>query len=80
VNTLLARAPPAGELETAFSFGRAIAQQDAAAFELGHAIEQRYGRVVRLELAFTAATVRVFPALKRGLGLSRSCALTKLAV
>ena len=38
------------------------------------------GRTVRLELAMTAATVRAYPGMKRGLGLSTSCSLTRLEI
>lgn len=80
VNAALAAEPPDGDLKTAFVFGAAIGRQSAEAFALGDAIEASYGRNVRLELAMTAATVRAYPAMKRGLGLSRSCALTPLRV
>ena len=39
-----------------------------------------HGRKVRVELAMTAATVTAYPALKRGLGLSSTCALHKLEI
>jgi hypothetical protein len=80
VNAALAANPPEGDLKTAFIFGAAIAQQQAEALSLGDQIEQDYGRSVRLELAMTAATVRAYPAMKRGLGLTRSCALTPLEI
>ncbi len=80
VNSALAADPPEGDLKTAFVFGAAIARQAGEAVALGDAIEAIYGRTVRLELAMTAATVRVYPAMKRGLGLTTPCALTKLQV
>jgi hypothetical protein len=80
VNAALSASPPEGPLQTAFAFGAAIAQQSAEAFTLGDAIEADFGRAVRLELAMTAATVRTYPAMKRGLGLSRACSLTALKV
>jgi hypothetical protein len=80
VNSALARNPPSGDLKTAFDFGHAIATQSADAAPLGDAIEARYGRSVRLELAMTAAIVRSYPAMKRGLGLTTSCSMTKLEV
>ncbi|MEO9599861.1 hypothetical protein [Parasphingorhabdus sp.] len=48
--------------------------------ELGDRIEARYGRTVRFELAMSAAMIRSFPAMKRGLGLTKACSLTPLAV
>lgn len=80
VNRALAADPPEGNLQTAFLFGAAIAKQSTDALTLGEAIEAVYGRSVRLELAMTAATVRAYPAMKRGLGLTTACALTRLEV
>jgi hypothetical protein len=80
VNAALAANPPEGDLKTAFVFGAAIAQQQAEAATLGDLIERDHGRTVRLELAMTAATVRSYPAMKRGMGLGQSCSLTKLEV
>ena len=80
INRALSADPPEGDMKTAFVFGAAIARQAAEAFALGDAIEASYGRTVRLELAMTAATVRAYPAMKRGLGLTRSCSITKLEV
>ena len=70
----------AGDDLTAFKFGGAVAGHSAQAAVHGDAIERRFGRMVRLELALTAALVRGYPALKRGLGLGQSCAVTQLAV
>lgn len=80
INAALAGTPPAGHLATSFAFGASIARQDANASALGDAIEAAFGRIVRLELAMTAATVRAYPAMKRGLGLTQSCSVTKLEV
>lgn len=80
VNAALASSPPSGELATAFRFGEAISRQSPDAFSLGDEIEAAFGRAVRLELAVAAATVRVYPSMKRGLGLSRACSLTRLEV
>jgi hypothetical protein len=80
VNAALASKPLGGDRQTAFDLGRAIARQAPEASSLGDAIEAKYGRTVRLELAMTAATVRAYPGLKRGLGLTTSCSLTKLEV
>lgn len=64
----------------AFAFGAAIARRSQDAVELGEAIEAHHGRAVRLELAMTAALVRAYPAMKRGLGLTRACSSMALAV
>ena len=70
----------APDLATAFAFGQAIASQSLDATSLGDKIETDHGRIVRLELAMAAALVRGYPALKRGLGLSQSCAATPLQI
>ena len=67
----------AGAGDLAYRFGRAVASGDPAADELGTAIEAQFGRGVRTELTVTAATSRVYPAIKRGLGYARSCSLTR---
>lgn len=69
-----------GDMKTAFDFGQAIARQSEAAFPLGDSLEERFGRIVRLELAMAAATVRSYPGMKRGLGLTKACSLTPLEV
>ena len=80
INAALASKSLDGDLQTAFNFARAIARQSAEASSLGDAIEAKHGRTVRLELAMTAATIRAYPGMKRGLGLSTSCSLTRLEV
>lgn len=80
VNAALAGNPPEGDLKMAFDFGQAIATQSPDAFVLGDAIEGKHGRATRLELAMTAAIVRAYPAMKRGLGLTKSCSITKLEI
>ena len=80
INAALASNPPEGELTTAFDFGQAVAGHSADAVTLGDAIEASHGRATRLELAMTAATVRAYPALKRGLGFGKSCGLAPLVV
>jgi len=69
-----------GDIKTAFDFGQAIASQSETAFALGDELEKRFGRIVRLELAMAAATVRSYPGMKRGLGLTKACSLTPLQV
>lgn len=69
-----------GDIKTAFDFGQAIASQSETAMELGESLEKTFGRTVRLELAVAAATVRSYPGMKRGLGLTKACSLTPLEV
>ncbi len=80
VNMALSAAVPEGDCQLAFAFGQAIALHSADAAALGEAVEAKFGRTVRLELAMTAATVRAYPAMKRGLGLGKPCALTPLQI
>ena len=80
VNAALARQAPEGDLAQAFAFGEAIAARDPACAALGDAIDAAHGRAVRTELALTAATVRAYPALKRGLGYAQACSAVRLVV
>ncbi len=80
INAALACNLPEGDPRIGFLFGESIARQHGDALVLGDAIEAKFGRNVRLELAITAATVRAYPAMKRGLGLTKSCAVTKLEI
>ncbi len=64
----------------AFDFGQAIANGAPEAFALGDKIESQYSRDVRFELAMGAAIVRSYPAMKRGLGLTKACSLTPMEV
>jgi hypothetical protein len=69
-----------GEQQTAYKFGQAIARHSVDALALGEELEEKFSRAVRLELAMTAAFVRGYPAMKRGLGLNKACAATRLTV
>ncbi len=80
VNAALAGNLPNGDLKTAFDFGQSIASHSSDAGAHGDYIESKYGRSVRLELAMTAAMVRAYPAMKRGLGLTKSCSTAKLRI
>ncbi|NVJ96538.1 MAG: hypothetical protein HWE25_00200 [Alphaproteobacteria bacterium] len=64
----------------AYDFGVAVASGDMVqAADLGDQIEERFGRDVRTELALGAASARLFPALKRGLGYASACQIPKVA-
>jgi hypothetical protein len=80
VNAALAASPAEGDQALGFAFGQAIATQSADALTLGEQIEAKFGRTVRLELAMTTAMVRAYPAMKRGLGLTKACSTTRLKV
>ncbi len=72
-NALMGK-PDSSEDALAYNFGIAIASGDIGeASELGNQIEEQYGRNVRTELALAAASGRLFPALKRGLGYASVC-------
>ena len=65
-----------GDADLAYRFGRAVSASEAEAGELGDAIEARFGRGVRTEMAMGVAAARFYPAMKRGLGYARACELT----
>jgi hypothetical protein len=66
------------DADLAYRFGRAIATSGLDVDEVGEAIEAKHGRDIRTELTIAAATARVYPAIKRGLGYARSCSTTRL--
>jgi alkylhydroperoxidase/carboxymuconolactone decarboxylase family protein YurZ len=73
VNAALAGMLEPGPGSQALDFGRALAAHAPELAELGEAIESKHGRTVRAELSVAAATARVHPALKRGLGFAKAC-------
>ncbi len=78
VNQALAGSLEPGPAAQAYAFGRAIALSLPETDALGDAIESEFGRAVRTELTIAAATGRVHPAFKRGLGYAKSCAVHPL--
>ena len=66
-----------GDAALAYRFGRAISAGDPDVDAIGEAIEGALGRSVRTELAMAAASARFYPAMKRGLGYAKSCAVTR---
>lgn len=74
-NALMGK-PDSEEDALAYDFGSAVSSGDVmTAAELGEKIEARYGRKVRTELALGAASGRLFPAIKRGLGYASACTI-----
>nr|WP_298897103.1 hypothetical protein [uncultured Altererythrobacter sp.] len=60
----------------AFEFGAAIASGDIVrSAELGDQVETAFGRKARTEMTLAAASNRLYPAIKRGLGLASACAI-----
>jgi AhpD family alkylhydroperoxidase len=60
-----------------FQFGNAVARgEDASA--LRDAIATRWGERGVIELSFTIATARFYPAVKRGMGYARACETIKI--
>ena len=47
------------------------------AAELGEAIEAQHSLPVRTEMTLTAASGRLFPAIKRGLGYASACTIPR---
>ena len=75
IDAAVAGSPQNEEDALAFDFGAAIAAGDILkSAELGDAIEEHYGSAVRTELSLAAASNRLYPAIKRGLGLASACA------
>lgn len=63
------------EFALALRFGRAIAENADDCAELHAELAARHGPGAVAEIAFAVALGRSYPALKRGLGMARSCAL-----
>ncbi|MBX7526437.1 hypothetical protein [Qipengyuania vesicularis] len=78
-NALMGR-PESEEDKLAYDFGAAVSSGDVAtAAELGERLEALFGRKVRTELALGAASGRLFPAIKRGLGFASACTIPQAA-
>lgn len=56
----------------AFRYGEAIAQ-GVRADEMREQIRSKWGERALIELAFTIATARFYPAVKRGMGFAHTC-------
>ena len=74
-----------GDLEAAgpdaalgFRYGAAVANNAPEAVALAEAVAERYGKRGLVSMSYGVATVRVYPALKRGLGHGAAC--TKIQV
>ncbi|MFO1186194.1 MAG: hypothetical protein U1E87_01270 [Alphaproteobacteria bacterium] len=61
-----------------FRFGEALARNLPEVTELGEEAERRFGKRGRLALTYAAAAARVYPAVKRGLGLAKECTRIKV--
>lgn len=60
-----------------FQFGEAVARGDDAE-HLREAIASKWGERGVIELSFTIATARFYPAVKRGMGYARACEKIKV--
>ena len=61
-----------------FRFGDAVARSLPEIEEIDVAAERRWGKEGRLTLTYAAASARVYPAIKRGLGFAATCARVQL--
>jgi len=61
-------------------FGRAVSANVAEAEQLRLELAEKLSPVAMVDLAIAIAGARVFPALKRGLGHAKSCALVQIKV
>ena len=78
VSTLLCTPDRAPELQRAvFYLGRHVAGGPPVDPMLADVLEKTVGKRGQAELTVSAAAVRIFPALKRGLGYADMCALPK---
>jgi alkylhydroperoxidase/carboxymuconolactone decarboxylase family protein YurZ len=82
----LIRAAVAGGAELAdehcdaYLFGRLVASGEPMEAALRDRIESRFGTDGLVDLSLAAAVVRIFPALKRGMGYAQSCSLTEVSL
>ncbi len=65
----------AADEQAAFFLGQQTAGGNAMSEELAETLKQTIGQNGYVELVVSAAAVRIFPALKRGLGYADMCAL-----
>ncbi len=61
-----------GDVALGFRYGEAIAQ-GVMADEMRDQIRAKWGEQGLIELAFTIATARFYPAVKRGMGFAHTC-------
>jgi hypothetical protein len=67
------RPKDAGAMGLGFRFACAAIAGDVAADDLRREIESEFGRKAALSCAFAAASGRIYPVLKRGLGHGQAC-------
>ena len=67
------RPEAAGAIGLGYRFARAAIAADLAADDLRREIEREFGRKAALSCAFAAASGRIYPVLKRGLGHGQAC-------
>lgn len=66
--------------QAAVALGRHVANGETLSAEHRAVLVRTIGQDALAELVATAAAVRIFPAMKRGLGYSKSCSLVKVEV
>lgn len=67
------RPEAAGAMGLGYRFARAAIAADLAADDLRLEIEREFGRKAALSCTFAAASGRIYPVLKRGLGHGQAC-------
>jgi alkylhydroperoxidase family enzyme len=70
--------PP--KMRRVYDFARAVAVNAPESAELREQVLADYGRDVVAELAVTIAAARVYPTIKRGFGLAKSCSIVQIDV
>ena len=67
------RPEDAGAMGLGFRFARAAISGDPLADDLRREIESEFGKQAAISCAFAAASGRIYPVLKRGLGHGQAC-------
>ena len=67
------RPEEAGAMGLGYRFARAAMSGDLAADDLRREIEGEFGRKAAISCAFAAASGRIYPVLKRGIGHGQAC-------
>ncbi len=68
------------DVSMAVRFSDSVLANDGSDEAMRCEIESKFGATVLAELALAIASARVFPTLKRGLGLAKSCAVVKIEI
>jgi hypothetical protein len=68
------------KLRRVYDFARAVASNADVVDELRAQVLSDYGREVVAELAIYVAAARIYPTIKRGFGMAKSCSIVQIDV